>query len=34
MTKKSREKLKYLKNEEIYWDEIKNIFIIFKLLLN
>ena len=30
MTKKSRQKFKYRENEESFYDEIKNIFIIFK----
>ena len=30
MTKKSRQKFKYLENERDFLDEIKNIFIIFK----
>ena len=30
MTKKSRQKLKYLENEKSFWSEIKSIFIIFK----
>ena len=29
MTKKSRQKLKYLENEEGFWGEIKNIFHLF-----
>ena len=32
MTKKSRQKFKYRENEESFYDEIKNIFIIFKVL--
>ena len=30
MTKKSRQKFKYRENEESFYDEIKNIFIILK----
>ena len=30
MTKKSRQKLKYLENEKSFWDEIKTFLIIFK----
>ena len=32
MTKKARQKLKYLENEKSFLDKIKNIFIIFKRL--
>ena len=32
MTKKSRQKIKYLENEKSFQGEIKSIFIIFKML--
>ena len=30
MTKKSKQKFKYLENEKSFWGEIKNIFFVFK----
>ena len=34
MTKKSRQKVKYLENEKSFWDEIKNIFHLFETAFN